>query len=136
MVDVLVILNTLSLAFQKQGILLVDIKHVIKIVTQIAIFFFFFGKISAISEMDRKTFGTKGNRLILIKVHRSSSILFLNKLIEVSETFDMTDFLVFDAFHVFYIKNIPEVVSPTYDIEEAKLIYTFSGNNQVNIFQE
>ena len=42
MVDVLAILNTLSLAFQKQGILLVDIKHVIKIVTQIAIFFFFF----------------------------------------------------------------------------------------------
>ena len=86
--------------------------------------------------MDRKTFGTKGNRLILIKVHRSSSIVFLNKLIEVSETFDMTDFLVFDAFHVFYIKNIPEVVSPAYDIEEAKLIYMFSGNNQVNIFQE
>ena len=42
MVDVLAILNTLSLAFQKQGILLVDIKHVIKIVTQIVIFFLFF----------------------------------------------------------------------------------------------
>ena len=34
MEDILAILNTLSLALQKQGILLVDIKHVIKIVIQ------------------------------------------------------------------------------------------------------
>lgn len=48
----------------------------------------------------------------------------------------MTDFPVVDAFHVFYLRNIPEAVSPTYDMEEAKLIYTFCGKNQVNIFQE
>ena len=48
----------------------------------------------------------------------------------------MTDFPVLDAFHVFCLSNIPEAASPTYDIEEAKLIYTFCGNNQVNIFQE
>ena len=34
MEDILAILNTLSLALQKQGILLVDIKHIIKIVIQ------------------------------------------------------------------------------------------------------
>ena len=66
---------------------------------------------------------------------KSNIILFLNKLIEVPEAFVMTDFHVVDAFHVFYIRNIPEAVS-TYNIEEVKLIYTFSGNNQVNIFQE
>ena len=85
--------------------------------------------------MDGETFVTKGN-MDIKNVHQSSIILFLNKLIEVPEAFVVTDFHVIDAFHVFYIRNISEAVSSTYNIEEVKLIYTFSGNNQVNIFQE
>ena len=69
-------------------------------------------------------------------VNQRNAILFLRKLIEVQEAFNMTDFPVLDTFHVFYLRNIPEAVSPTYDMEEAKLIYTFCGNNKVNIFQE
>ena len=69
-------------------------------------------------------------------LHQNNAILFSNKLIVVQEDFNMTDFPVIDAFHVFYPRNILETVSPTYNIEEAKLVYTFCGNNQVNIFQE
>ena len=85
--------------------------------------------------MEGETFVTKEN-MDIKNVHQSSIILFLNKLTEVPEAFVMTDFRVIDAFHVFYIRNIPGAVSSTYNIEEVKLIYTFSGNNQVNIFQE
>ena len=57
---------------------------------------------------------------------QNNAILFSNKLIVVQEAFNMTDFPVIDAFHVFYLRNIPETVSSTYDIEEAKLIYTLN----------
>ena len=68
-------------------------------------------------------------------VHQNNAILFSNKLTEAQEASNMTDFHVLDALHVFYLRNVPEAASPTCDIEEAKLIYTFCGNNQVNIFQ-
>ena len=54
------------------------------------------------------------------------------KSMEVQEAFNMTDFPVLDAFHVFYLRKISEAVSPTYDIEE--LIYRFCGEHQVSIF--
>ena len=63
-------------------------------------------------------------------VHQNNAILFSNKLIEVQEAFNMIDFPVVDAFHVFYLRNIPEAVSPTYDMEEAKLIYAFCGKTK------
>ena len=42
-------------------------------------------------------------------LHQNNAILFSNKLIVVQEDFNMTDFPVIDAFHVFYPRNILEI---------------------------
>ena len=43
-------------------------------------------------------------------IHPNNAVLFSSKLIEVQEAFNITDFPVVDAFHVFYLRNIPETV--------------------------
>ena len=160
MSDVLAVLNTLSLGMQKQGILLVDIKHLKELAVEklkkmheaktsnefkdvlfpATSYYANYQKFLAIIgdfQVKRKKLRQQGKQIEIENFHQNISKVLLAKLIvEVEEAFDMSDFPILDAFHTFDPRNIPETVANTFGMEEAKLIHKFYGNSKVNIFKE
>ena len=159
MTDILAVMNILSLALQKQRSLFVDVKHMVDITTDT------FQKLSVtntpsefkdilsprkssyvnnryfiniISDFQAqiKNLGSHLSQTSINNFHSRFAIPIIKKLIlEIEEAFNITDFPVMDAFHVFDPRNIPKDFPSGYGVNEIDLIYDFYGSNKINIFQ-
>ena len=56
---------------------------------------------------------------------------------EIKETFDGKEYLVLDTFHSFHPRNIPTPIDllSEYGVENAKKIYSFYGQNRIDIYE-
>ena len=152
-------MNTLSLALQKQGILLVDIKHMVEITTDIL------QKLSVTNtpseftdilsprksslannqhfiniisdfQAQRKNLRSHFSQTSINDFHARVTIPIIKQLIlEIEEAFNTTDFPVTDAFQAFDPRNIPKDSPSGYGEKEIDLMYDFYGSNKNNIFQ-
>ena len=157
--DILAILTILSLVLQKQGILFVDIKHSVGVTLQHlrqlakadnpeefssllspkkSYYARYQDYLDILSDFNstRKHLRLHGGREINIEnFHSNIATPFIEKLIqEIEEAFDITDFPVLDAFHVYHPRNIQADILSTYGLDEAKLIYNHYGTNKIDNF--
>ena len=160
MADILKLLDNLSLALQKQGALLVDIKRIIQItleklqkLTGVATsnhfqevlfptnsFYASYQKYLDILQdfqNGRRNLRYQGHQMANETFHLVIAIpVITNLIVETEEAFDAKDFSVIGVFHAFDLRNIPTIVPLKYGLNEAKIIYSNYGNNKVNIYQE
>ena len=158
-IDILAVMNTLSLALQKQGSLLVDIKQMVEITTDTL------QKLSVTNtpseftdilsprkssyannqhfiniisdfQAQRKNLRSHFSQTSINDFHARVAISIIKQLIlKIEEAFNTTDFPVMDAFQAFDPKNIPKDLPSGYGEKEIDLIYDFYGSNKINIFQ-
>ena len=147
MTDILAVLNTLSLALQKQGLLLVDINSFLNITLE---------KLKAMSvAKDNKAFNDllspqksyyaeaktyinilndfqstnkhlrSHNMQITLEQFLDNITLKIVKQLmkELCDAFQTSEFLVIDSFNVYHLKNIPPKLPQNYGIESANNVY-------------
>ena len=157
--DILAVMNTLSLALQKQGSLLVDIKQMVEITTDTLRKLSMTNTPSEFTDIlsPRKSSYTNNQHFINIisdfqaqrknlrshfsqtsinDFHARVTISIIKQLIlEIEEAFNTTDFPVMDVFQAFDPRNIPKDLPSGCGEKEIDLIYDFYGSNKINIFQ-
>ena len=135
MTDILKLLNTLSLAIQKQGAVLVDIKHIIRIILEKL------QKLAGVAtsnhfqevpfptnglyasyqkylhilqnfQNNRRNLCYQGCQMAIETFHLVIAIpVITNLIVEIEVDFDKKDFLAFDVFHAFDRRNIRTIVT-------------------------
>ena len=157
--DILAVMNTLFLALQKQGSLLVDIKQMVEITTDTLRKLLVTNTPSEFTDIlsprkssyannqhfiniisdfqaQRKNLRSHFSQTNINNFHACVAIPIIKQLIlEIEEAFNTTDFPVIDAFQAFDPRNIPKDLPSGYGEKEIDLIYDFYGSNNINIFQ-
>ena len=157
--DILVIMNVLSLVLQKEGILMVDIKHTVEAaldqLRQLAKSFEprefsavlsprksyysgYQGFLDILNDFSktRKHIRSFENDMTINSFHSRIAIPLITTLIkEIEQAFETTSFPTLDAFHAFHPRNIPADALSDYGQHEAKLLYGFYGNNKIDTFK-
>ena len=56
---------------------------------------------------------------------------------DIKEAFDVKKYPVLDAFHSFHPRNVPTLIDlpSDYDVENVKKIYSFYGQNRIDIYE-
>ena len=160
MADILAILNTLSLALQKQGVLLVDINSVLNITLE---------KLKAMSvAKDNKAFNefflpqksyyaeaktyinilndfqstnkhlrSHNMQITLEQFHDNITLKIVKQLMkELCDLFQTSEFSVIDSFNVYPLKNMLPKLPENYGIESASNVYSFYGENKIDVYEE
>ena len=159
MTDILAVMNTLSLALQKQGSLLVDIKQMVEITTDTLRKLLVTNTPSEFTDIlsprkssyannqhfiniishyqaQRKNLRSHFSQTSINDFHARVAISIIKQLIlQIEEAFNTSDFPVMDAFQAFDPRNIPKDLPSGYGEKEIDLIYDFYGSNKINIFQ-
>ena len=86
----------------------------------------------------RKSLRFQGSQINIHNFHYSVAKPIIELLIkEIKEAFNVKEYPVLDAFHSFPPRNIPtpnDLLSD-YGVENAKKIYSFYGQNTVDIYE-
>ena len=153
-------MNTLSLALQKQGVLLVDINSVLNITLE---------KLKAMSvAKDNKAFNefflpqksyyaqaktyinilndfqsrnkhlrSDNMQITLEQFHDNITLKIVKQLMkELCDSFQTSEFSVIDSFNVYPPKNILPKLPENYGIESANNVYSFYGENKIDVYEE
>ena len=160
MTDVLTILNTLSLALQKQGVLLVDINSFLNITLE---------KLKTMSvAKDNKAFNdilspqksyyaeaktcinilndfqstnkhlrSHNMQITLEQFHDNITLKTVKQLMkELRDAFHTSEFPLIDSFNVYHPKNIPPKLPENYGMESANNVYSFYGEIKIDVYEE
>ena len=158
--DILAILNTLSLALQKQGVLLVDINSFLNITLE---------KRKAMSvAKDNKAFNdilspqksyyveaktyinilndvqstnkhlrSHNMQITLEQFHDNITLKIVKQLMKgLCDALQTSEFPEIDSFNVYHPKNIPPKLPENYGIESANNVYSFYGENKIDVYEE
>ena len=159
MTNILAILNTLSLALQKQGVLLVDINSFLKTLE----------KLKAMSVVkDNKAFNdilspqkgyyaevktyinilndfqsknkhlrSHNMQITLEQFHDNITLKIVKQLMkELCDAFQTSEFPVIDSFNVYHSKNIPPKLPENYGIKSANNVYSLYRENKIDVYEE
>ena len=160
MTDILAILNTLSLALQKQGVLLVDINSFLNITLEKLKPMLVAKDNKAFNDIlspqksyyaEAKTYinilkdfqsinkhlRSHKMQITLEQFHDNITLKIVKQLMkELCDAFQTSEFPKINSFNVYHPKNILPKLPENYGIETANNVYAFYGENKIDVYEE